>query len=81
MENDDKEENTDEDELTPMVESPKKAELRESSKHAEPKVGTEEMVVDVGLKEPVNPVVSQEDITRDYTFIYFFCIYLTTVPL
>ena len=59
------EEETDDDESTPMVESPKHVELGESSKQAEPKAGTGDMAEDVGPKEPVGPMVSQEDITKD----------------
>ena len=59
------EESDEEDESTLMAESPKQAELGNSSKQAEHKAWTEEMVIDVGPKEPVEPVVSQEDITKD----------------
>ena len=71
-----KEEETDEDELSPMAESPKQAELEmgiankvkikmETADKAEAEMGTKDMVDDVGPKEPVDPMVSQEDIAKD----------------
>ena len=54
-----------EDESTPMAESPKQAELGDSSKQAEHEVGAEEIVVDAEPKELVEPVASQVDITKD----------------
>ena len=50
------EEETNDEESTPMAESPKQVKS---------KVGTKELVMDACLKEPVDPVVSQEDITED----------------
>ena len=73
---DEEEEENDEDEMTPMAKSPKQVELKESSKQAEPKVGTDEMVMDVGQKEPIDPVVIQEEITKDQTCIYFLFVYI-----
>ena len=69
----------DEDELTPVVESPKQTELRDSSKQAEPEVGVGDVDNDAVAIEAVELIVSQEDITKDWAFCSFFafsvCIY------
>ena len=66
------EEEEDEDEPTPVVGSPRQTELRDSSKQAEPEVGAGDVAGDAMAKEAVEPVVSQEDITKDWV-LFFFC--------
>ena len=61
---DEGESDEEEDESTLMGESPKQVEVGDSSSQAERKAGTEEMVMDVGLKESIEPIMSQEDITK-----------------
>ena len=46
------------DESTPMAESPKQIELGDSSKQAEPEVGAGDAVGDVGKQGHVEPVAS-----------------------
>ena len=41
------------------------AELGDSSKQVDPEVGTGGVAYDAGLKEPAEPVMSHEDITKD----------------
>ena len=48
-----------------MVESLKQAELGDSFKQAEPQAGTRDVAGDAGNKKVVEPIVSQEDITKD----------------
>ena len=57
-----------EDELTPMIEIPRhvKPKTTTAEKSAEKEVG------EVGPKEPVDPVVSQEDIMKDWSYALFF---------
>ena len=57
----DEESNEEEDESTLVVGSPMHVELWDSSKQVDPEVGTG----DVGTKGSVEPVMSQEDITKD----------------
>ena len=57
--------NEEEEESTPVAGSPMHAKLRDSSKQLKPKAGTGDVVGDAGSKGSVEPVVSQEDITKD----------------
>ena len=66
------EEETDEDESTSMADSPKQAVLRESSKQVEPEVWIGDMAKDAGPKEPVDPMVSQDDITKLGLYLFFY---------
>ena len=59
------EDEEDEDEPTPIAWSPKQTELGESSKQAEPMEGAGDAAGDADNIEAVEPVVSQEDITKD----------------
>ena len=80
----DKEEfDEEDDESTLMAESPKQTKLGDSSKQAEPKVGTRDVVGDVGKQGHVEPITNQEDITKDYAcvFVSSICIYMMTTPL
>ena len=62
----DKEEfDEEDDESTLMAESPKQTKLGDSSKQAEPKVGTRDVVGDVGKQGPFMLVASQDDIMKD----------------
>ena len=65
-----------------MTESPKQAETKitiaqklgaenETFASSEPQKGTTDMVGDVRPKESVDLVGSQEDITKDQTYIYY----------
>ena len=59
------ESNEEDDESTLMAGSLKQTELGDSSKKAEPKVGTGDVAGDVRKQGPVEPIASQEDITKD----------------
>ena len=59
------------DESTPVAESLKKTELGNSFKQAEPEVGVGDVAGDVGKQEPVEPVASHEDITKDKGLFLF----------
>ena len=66
---DEESEEDEEDELTSMAGSLVHAELGDSSKQVEPEVGAGDVAGDAGNKEDVKPVVSQENITKDYTVL------------
>ena len=66
------EDETDEEELPLVVGSSKQVELGDSSKKAKPKVGAGDVAGDAVAKEDVEPIVSQEDITKDWV-LFFFC--------
>ena len=55
-----------EDESSTMAKSPKRAKLKMgTTDKAEAEKGTTDMVEDVGPKEPADPLVSKEDITKN----------------
>ena len=61
----DEESDEEEDELTPMAGSPIHVKLGDSSKQIKPKAGSGDVASDAGIKGYVEPVMSQEDITKD----------------
>ena len=48
-----------------VIGSPRQAELGEGSKEAEPEAGAGDVLGDVGKQGHVEPIASQEDITKD----------------
>ena len=58
-------EEEEEDELAPVAGSPMNAELGESSKQVEPEARDGDVAIDARNKEVVEPVVSQEVITKE----------------
>ena len=59
------ESNEEEDESTPVAESPKQIELRDSSKQAESEEGAGDAAGDVGKQGLVESIASHKDITKD----------------
>ena len=68
---DEEDSDKEDDELTSMVESPKQTEFGDSSKQTEPEVGAGDAVGDVGKQGLVEPIVNQEDITKDQIYVLF----------
>ena len=58
-------ESKDDEESVLVIRSPMHAELVEGSKEAELEAGAGDVSGDVGKQGPIEPIASQEDITKD----------------
>ena len=62
------------DESTPMAGSMKQSEL--GDKQAEPEAGARDVTGDVEKQCPIEPIASQEDITKDKMLFCFLLLYI-----